>query len=173
MFGLFFRGNMADSSCKRLRSRRRRCQELKRTIRSLFFADYSWLFTISWTMISLLYGMCGRENRGSVRDDRHDGQALVARLGTCREASVPRLGNLKWLTYFIDFSLWKLWCNSSATPSCFERCRGTAHIRDNLFTAKVCLCHHMAKDNANAPRKSILCIRLVGAPIAPEFRMSA
>ena len=28
VFGLFFRGNMANSSCKRLRPRRRRCQEL-------------------------------------------------------------------------------------------------------------------------------------------------
>ena len=31
VFDLFFRGNMADSSCKRLRPRRRRCLELKRT----------------------------------------------------------------------------------------------------------------------------------------------
>ena len=30
VFDLFFRGNMADSSCKRLRPRRRRCQELKK-----------------------------------------------------------------------------------------------------------------------------------------------
>ena len=28
VFGLFFRGNVADSSCKRVRPRRRRCQEL-------------------------------------------------------------------------------------------------------------------------------------------------
>ena len=31
VFDLFFRGNMADSSCKRVCSRRRRRQELKRT----------------------------------------------------------------------------------------------------------------------------------------------
>ena len=35
--GLFFRSNMADSSCKRLRPSPRRCQELKRGISLILF----------------------------------------------------------------------------------------------------------------------------------------
>ena len=35
-----------------------------------------------------IYGMCGRENRGPARDDRHDGLVVVAR----REVEV---GNLR------------------------------------------------------------------------------
>ena len=112
MFGLFFSGNMADSSCKRLRQRRRRCQEQNWTIRSLFFVDYTWLYTHRGQWYSFDTGCVWPRKpwprpRRSTRRPRCRRSSRGRYRVSARKTSVPPVGYSMWLTYSIYFSLWQ------------------------------------------------------------------